>query len=153
MVQRFFFFGPSFRCTAMDSKKRILTELNTKVTATKSNKKEKLRWNKSWQSLTFEDWHSCESTFLSNVLRHPKEHSVESSQATLALPSSNSSIKMKSEQHSGNDTDRLADKIVRNTLPIANLTWNGSGLNPGHCGEKPATNRLTHATFWHSSTF
>lgn len=137
----------------MDSKKRILTELNTKVTVTKSNKKEKLRWNKSWQSLTFEDWHSCESTFLSNALRHPKEHSVEGSQGTLAFPSINSSIKMKIGQRSRNDTDRLGEKPAPTILPIANLTWNGSGLKPGHCGEKPATNRLNHATFCHSSTF
>ena len=146
MVQRFFF-SPSFRCTAMDSKKRILTELNTKVTVTKSNKKEKLRWNKSWQNLTFDDWHSCESTFLSSALRHPKEHSVEGSQATIARPTSNNSIKMKSEQQWGNYTDRPGEKSVPTILPIANITRNGPGLKPGHFGEMPATNSLNHATF------
>jgi hypothetical protein len=54
---------------------------------------------------------------------------------------------MRSEQHSGNDTDRPGEKPVPTTLPIANLTLNGPGLKPGHCGEKPATNRLDNATF------
>jgi hypothetical protein len=91
--------------------------MNTKVAVTKSNKKEKLRWNKSWQSLTFEDWHSCESTFLSNALWHPKQHSGEGFQARLAPHSTvSNSIKMKSEQNSGNDADGPGEKPVQ--LPL-----------------------------------
>jgi hypothetical protein len=36
------------------------------------------------------------------------------------------------------------------TLPTTNPTWNYQGSNPGHCGDRPATNRLSHgtATWW-----
>jgi len=60
---------------------------------------------------------------------------------------------MKSEQQWGNDTDKPEDKPVPINLPNANFTWNGPGLKPCHCGEKPANNHLNYATFCHSSTF
>jgi hypothetical protein len=31
-------------------------------------------------------------------------------------------------------------------LSITNLTWIDKGTNPGLCGERPATNRLSHGT-------
>jgi hypothetical protein len=32
------------------------------------------------------------------------------------------------------------------TLSTTNPTWNDPGSNPGLCGERPATNRLSHGT-------
>jgi hypothetical protein len=32
------------------------------------------------------------------------------------------------------------------TLSITNPTWTDTGSNPGLCGERPATNRLSHGT-------
>jgi hypothetical protein len=45
------------------------------------------------------------------------------------------------------ETEGLRGKTCpRATLSAINLTWPDPGLNPGLCGERPATNRLSHDT-------
>jgi hypothetical protein len=46
------------------------------------------------------------------------------------------------------ETQELGDKHapVPLSLSVTNLTWTDPGANPGLCGERPVTNRLSHAT-------
>jgi hypothetical protein len=54
-------------------------------------------------------------------------------------------------EHQWNETDRGKPITRRKTCPSAtlsttNFTWTDPGSNPGLCGERPATNRLSHGT-------
>jgi hypothetical protein len=54
-------------------------------------------------------------------------------------------------EHQWNETDREKPTTRRKTctsatLSTTNLTWNDPGSNPGLCGERPVTNRLSHGT-------
>jgi hypothetical protein len=53
--------------------------------------------------------------------------------------------------HQWNEIDRGKPTTRRKPCPSAtlsttNLTWTDPGSNPGLCGERPATNRLSHGT-------
>jgi hypothetical protein len=43
------------------------------------------------------------------------------------------------------ETEALGEKLPqRHFCPSQNPTWPDPGLNPGRCGGKPATNRLSY---------
>jgi hypothetical protein len=47
------------------------------------------------------------------------------------------------------ETEVLGENLPqRNFCPSQNLTWPDPGLNPGHRGGKPATNRLSYGAAW-----
>jgi hypothetical protein len=49
-------------------------------------------------------------------------------------------------------TKELWEKHVPVTLPTTNPTWIDPGMNPGLCGERLATNRLSHGTAYSNIT-
>jgi hypothetical protein len=44
------------------------------------------------------------------------------------------------------ETEVLGENLPSATLSTTNPTWIDPGANPGLCGERPATNRLSHGT-------
>jgi hypothetical protein len=47
------------------------------------------------------------------------------------------------------ETEVLGENLPRRHFcPTQNPTWPDPGLNPGRCGGKPATNRLSYGAAW-----
>jgi hypothetical protein len=44
------------------------------------------------------------------------------------------------------ETEELGENLLSATLSTTNPTWKDPGANPGLCGGRPATNRLSHGT-------
>jgi hypothetical protein len=44
------------------------------------------------------------------------------------------------------ETEELGENLPTATLSTTYPTWIDQGANPGLCGERPATNRLSHGT-------
>jgi hypothetical protein len=87
------------------------------------------------------------STFLSNAPRFPKEHCAARTQVSLVCPGKSNRMKrlwsvvgiLLIEENRSKRGKPCPNAIFSTT----NLSWTGLVLNPGLCGERPTTERLT----------